>query len=203
VSKKSRGYTSTFPIKLFYTSNISVIFQSAFVENIYFLSSILYRRFRGNPLVGIFGVWEDRDGQNIPVGGLAYWISPPHDFITFIREPLHSLVFTVFVMATCAMFSRMWLYVSKQSAKDVAKKLRDEEMIIKGYQEQSNISVLNRYIPIAATCGGMCIGLITILANLMGCIGSGTGILLSVSIIYGYFEKIANDKKESDIGKVL
>lgn len=76
-------------------------------------------------------------------------------------------------------------------------------MIIKGYQEQSNISVLNRYIPIAATCGGMCIGLITILANLMGCIGSGTGILLSVSIIYGYFEKIANDKKESDIGRVI
>jgi protein transport protein SEC61 subunit alpha len=102
VSKKYRGYTSSLPIRLFYTSNISVIFQSAFVENIYFLSSILYKRFRGNPIVGLFGTWEERNGVNIPIRGLAYWISPPRDIVAFVSEPLHSLIFTVFVMATCA-----------------------------------------------------------------------------------------------------
>jgi protein transport protein SEC61 subunit alpha len=61
---------------------------------------------------------------------------------------------------------------------------------------------LNRYIPIAASCGGMCIGLLSIVADLMGAIGSGTGILLSVSIIYGYYEKIVKDKKDSNIGGV-
>ena len=65
------------------------------------------------------------------------------------------------------------------------------------------ISFFNRYIPVAATCGGMCIGLITIASNLMGVIGSGTGILLSVGIIYGYFEKIAQDKRDSSMGQVL
>jgi protein transport protein SEC61 subunit alpha len=54
---------------------------------------------------------------------------------------------------------------------------------------------LNRYIPIAAILGGMCIGLISIFADLLGAIGSGTGILLSVSILYGYYEKIVKDKK--------
>jgi len=48
--------------------------------------------------------------------------------------------------------------------------------------------VLNKYIPIAATFGGMCIGALTILADFIGVIGSGTGMLLSVTIIYGYFE---------------
>ena len=49
----------------------------------------------------------------------------------------------------------------------------------------------------------MCVGLITIISNLLGAIGSGTGILLSVSIIYGYYEKIASNKKEKDMGAVM
>ena len=47
---------------------------------------------------------------------------------------------------------------------------------------------MNRTIPAAATLGGMCIGLLTIFADFMGAIGSGTGILLAVTIIYDYFE---------------
>lgn len=41
----------------------------------------------------------------------------------------------------------------------------------------------------------MIIGLISIFSDLIGVIGSGTGILLSVSIIYGYYEKLVKDKK--------
>jgi protein transport protein SEC61 subunit alpha len=75
-------------------------------------------------------------------------------------------------------------------------------MTIQGHQEDSIIRTLNRYIPIAAMCGGMCIGLLSIVADLMGAIGSGTGILLSVSIIYGYYEKIVKDKVDNNIGGV-
>jgi protein transport protein SEC61 subunit alpha len=60
-------------------------------------------------------------------------------------------------------------------------------MTISGYQDSSTITVLNKYIPVAAACGGMIIGLISIFSDLMGAIGSGTGILLAVSIIYGYY----------------
>lgn len=45
-----------------------------------------------------------------------------------------------------------------------------------------------RYIPTAAAFGGMCIGALTIVADFMGAIGSGTGILLAVTIVYGLFE---------------
>lgn len=47
---------------------------------------------------------------------------------------------------------------------------------------------MHRYIPTAAAFGGMCIGALTIIADFMGAIGSGTGILLAVTIIYQYFE---------------
>jgi protein transport protein SEC61 subunit alpha len=58
------------------------------------------------------------------------------------------------------------------------------------------LSYLRKYIPIAATFGGMCIGALTIVADFMGAIGSGTGILLAVTIIYGYFETFEKEKQE-------
>lgn len=42
----------------------------------------------------------------------------------------------------------------------------------------------NSYIPVAAAFGGMCIGALTVVADFLGAIGSGTGILLAVTIIY-------------------
>jgi len=59
--------------------------------------------------------------------------------------------------------------------------------------------VLNKYIPIAATFGGMCIGALTILADFIGVIGSGTGMLLSVTIIYGYFEQFKKEKEQGTL----
>lgn len=56
--KKYRGYESRYPIRLFYTSNISVIFQTALVSNMYFMSQILYRKFKGNWLIGLLGTWQ-------------------------------------------------------------------------------------------------------------------------------------------------
>ena len=50
-------------------------------------------------------------------------------------------------------------------------------------------SVLNRYIPTAAMLGGIVIGLLTILGDFLNAIGSSTGILLSVSILYRFHEK--------------
>ncbi len=43
--------------------------------------------------------------------------------------------------------------------------------------------------------GGIIIGLLTILGDVVNAIGSSTGILLSVSIIYRYYEKITQQKK--------
>lgn len=55
---------------------------------------------------------------------------------------------------------------------------------------------MNRYIPTAAAFGGMCIGALTIIADFLGAIGSGTGILLAVTIIYQYYEMLAKEKEQ-------
>merc|ERR1719331_171040 len=52
-SQKQRGQQGTYPIKLFYTSNIPIILQTALVSNLYFFSQLLYKRYRDNIFVNL------------------------------------------------------------------------------------------------------------------------------------------------------
>mmetsp|Transcript_22017 Transcript_22017/g.39607 ORF Transcript_22017/g.39607 Transcript_22017/m.39607 type:complete len:466 (-) Transcript_22017:413-1810(-) len=199
VSTKQRGAQGSYPIKLFYTSNMPIILQTALVSNLYFFSQILYKRFSSNIFVGLLGRWEDPEfspsGSSIPVGGLAYYVSPPQSFSDMLSDPFHTVFYITFVLSTCALFSKAWIDVSNQSARDVARQLRDQQMVLKGHRniEMSMVKELNRYIPTAAAFGGMCIGALTVAADFLGAIGSGTGILLAVTIIYQYFETFVKE----------
>jgi len=197
-SRRVRGYTAPFPIKLFYTSNIPIILQTAFVSNMYFLSQVLHRKFKGNFFVGFIGKWQDFDmaGHSAPVGGMAYYMMPPKDFFDIQRDPLHAILYSTFVMGSCAFFSRIWIDVSGQAPRDVVSNLLDQDMTIEGVGKETMIRYLGRYILTAATFGGICIGALCIFADFMGAIGSGTGIMLAVTIIYGYFEQIAKEKQK-------
>jgi len=195
-NQKYRGQQGSYPIKLFYTSNIPIILQTALVSNLYFFSQLLYKRFNTNILVQLLGRWQDVEGGggSVPVGGLAYYVSPPNSLAEIAYDPVHAIIYFVFILSSCALFSKTWIEVSGSSPKDVARQLMDQDMVIRGYREKSMISVLNRYIPTAAAFGGMCIGALTVFADLMGAIGSGTGILLAVTIIYQYFEMYAKEQ---------
>jgi protein transport protein SEC61 subunit alpha len=196
---KSRGQQGKYPIKLFYTSNMPIILQTALVSNLYFLSQLLYNRYGGNILVRLLGVWKElkeNPGNSVPVSGLAYYISPPQTLSSIVKDPIHAVFYLTFILISCALFSKTWIEVSGSSPKDVAKQFRDQQLILKGHRNNSILHELNRYIPAAAAFGGMCIGLLTILADFLGAIGSGTGILLAVTIIYQYYEMF--EKYNSD-----
>lgn len=196
--QKHRGQEGNYPIKLFYTSNMPIILLSSLVSNLYFISQLLYNRAPTNLLVRLLGMWQEPEGggQKIPVGGIAYYISPPRSLAEIIYDPFHAVFYFVFILTSCALFSKTWIEVSGSSARDVAKQLRDQQMVMKGHRDSALINVLNRYIPTAAAFGGMCIGALSILADLSGAIGSGTGILLAVTIIFGFYESFVKEQKD-------
>ena len=200
--QKYRGQQGTYPIKLFYTSNMPIILQTALVSNLYFVSQLLYNRAPTNILVRLLGKWQDAEGggPTIPVGGIAYYISPPTSFAEIIYDPFHAVFYLIFILTACALFSKTWIEVSGASARDVAKQLRDNEMVMKGHRDSALIHVLNRYIPTAAAFGGMCIGALSVVADFMGAIGTGTGILLSVTIIFQFYEAFVKENAEGGMG---
>jgi protein transport protein SEC61 subunit alpha len=180
-----------------------IILQSALVSNLYFISQLLFKRYGGNFIIQLLGRWQQHEYSNqmIPVGGLVYYISPPGSLTEVAQNPLHAIFYVVFMLSACALFSKTWIEVSGSSANDVAKQLKEQQMFIQGHRDtqQSLKKELNRYIPIAAAFGGMCIGGLTIIADFMGAIGSGTGILLAVTIIYQYFETYEKEKMNGGI----
>jgi len=110
---KYRGQQGSYPIKLFYTSNIPIILQTALVSNLYFFSQLLYKRYSTNFLVRLFGRWQDVDGgggaNSVPVGGLAYYVSPPQSFAEIFYDPFHAFFYLAFILTACALFSKTWI----------------------------------------------------------------------------------------------
>lgn len=194
-SNRIRGASGSYPIKLFYTSNIPIILQTALVSNLYFVSQLLYTRYPNNIFVNIVGRWRtfQDSSQMYPVGGLAYYISRPRNIMAVVEDPVRAVLYLAFILSACGLFSKYWIEVSGSSARDVARQLRDQQMTLKGHRDTSLVKELNRYIPTAAAFGGICIGLLTIMADFLGAIGSGTGILMAVTIIYQYFEIFAKE----------
>ncbi|RKP24918.1 SecY subunit domain-containing protein [Syncephalis pseudoplumigaleata] len=199
-SNRFRGHRATYPIKLFYTSNMPIMLQSALVSNVYMISQLLYTRFPENLLVRLFGVWEPYEGtsQFVATSGLVYYLTPPHNLADAIRDPIHFTIYVIFMLGACALLSKTWIEVSGSSPRDVARQLKEQQIVIAGYRDTSMYKELKRIIPTAAALGGVIIGILSVVADLMGAIGSGTGILLAVTIIYQYFEMFA--KEQGDQG---
>eukprot|EP00636_Phaeomonas_parva_P001268 CAMPEP_0118866038 /NCGR_PEP_ID=MMETSP1163-20130328/10096_1 /TAXON_ID=124430 /ORGANISM="Phaeomonas parva, Strain CCMP2877" /LENGTH=294 /DNA_ID=CAMNT_0006800321 /DNA_START=17 /DNA_END=902 /DNA_ORIENTATION=+ len=194
-SVRQRGLKTSYPIRLFYTSNMPVILHSALVGNVHLISQILFARFPTSRLVRLVGVWKSAGGgrgggQQVPVAGIVYYLSPPLNGAGILRDPVHLVIYAAFVLASCALLSSMWIEVSGSSTRDVAKSFRDQGLVVAGHRDKAIVHVLQRYIPVAASFGGMCVGLLTILADLLGAIGSGTGMLMAVGTIYGYWEML-------------
>ncbi|KRX09224.1 SecY subunit domain [Pseudocohnilembus persalinus] len=200
--QRVKGLIQPYPIKLFYTSNIPIILQSALISNLFFISQMLYRKFGGNFLVGLLGKWQEIEmggHQSVPVGGLAYYISPPQGFTELFTDPIHCAFYIVFMLGTCGLFSKTWIEVSGSGVNDVARQLKEQSLTYKGFTEAGTKKQLKRLIPVAAAFGGICIGALSIIADFMGVIGSGTGMLLAVTIVYGYFEQIRKEKEQGTL----
>ena len=78
-------------------------------------------------------------------------------------------------------------------AHSVAEQIKGIGMQIPGFRRDPRIieQVLSRYIMPLAVMGGLWVGLLAAFADLTGALGTGTGILLTVMIIYNFYEQIS------------
>jgi len=196
-ARNARGKShGSYPIKLFYTSNMPIILQSALTTNVFMISQMLYNRFPDNFLIQLFGVWKNysTSPQQFAVGGLSYFLSAPHSFTEAFSDPVHLFFYLAFTLGSCAFFSYLWLGFSGTAVKDIERQFQEQN-----YEWATSKDQISRYVPIAAVFGGLCIGGLSVVADFLGAIGSGTGILLAVTTIYQYFEIFAKEMAESDV----
>ena len=58
--------------------------------------------------------------RSYPTGGICYYLSPPETLSQIGTDPVHAMVYIIFMLGSCAFFSKTWIDVSGSSAKDVS-----------------------------------------------------------------------------------
>ncbi|KYK24580.1 hypothetical protein AYK26_03315 [Euryarchaeota archaeon SM23-78] len=185
-----RGYGVRWPLHFFYTSNIPVILAAALIANVQ-----LFARLLSNAGINILGTFSG----NTPVSGLAAWLFGPRIVELAIKHSLtfshilQALVYVLFMMLGAMVFSIFWVQTSGLDARSQANQMISSGLQIPGFRKDIRVleRMLNRYIWPLTVVGGLAVGLLAALADIAGALASGTGILLTVMIVYRLYEEIA------------
>jgi len=181
-----KGARGKYPLKFIYASNMPVILTSALLLNVQLFASIFDRI--GIPILGTIS-----NGQ--PISGLALYLSVP-TISTLFTNPLHVLIYAVLFIGSCVLFAWIWVELSGIGPKQVAKQLYDMGMQIPGFRSSRGHfeRILKKYIPAITVMGGAFVGLLAFGADLTSALGGGTGVLLTVGIVYRLYEELAQEQ---------
>ncbi len=193
-----RGFGQKWPLKFIYTSNMPVILIAALVTNFQIVGSSI----AGADGCSILGCFSQGQAQS----GLVYFLQAPTTVVeTFLQSGaiggtgiFHILFYTSVYTFGSILFSIFWMRTSGQDADSVAEQIQDTGMKVPGFRKDKRVikKVLNRYIPALTILSGFSVGLLAALANMTRAAGGGTGILLTVMILYRLYEQLAQKHME-------
>ena len=186
-----RGHGMRWPLRFMYTSNIPVILTAALLANVQLWARLLDNW--GKPILGTFA-------GNVPVSGFVAWVAGLDIVAPLITgsfrsiDIFHSLVYMLFMIAGSVMFSVFWVQTANQDPDSVAKQIMSSGLQIPGFRTNERVlsQILRRYIMPLTVMGAIAVGILASAADLLGALSRGTGILLTVLIIYKLYEDIAN-----------
>ncbi|WP_423995756.1 preprotein translocase subunit SecY [Halorubrum trapanicum] len=201
-----KGARGRFPVKLIYASVLPMILVRALQANIQFLGQILSSQWAGMP--AFLGQYSE---QGQPISGLFYYLNPIQSrsqWMWFLGEipasvepwmiAVRLVIDLTFMIVGGAIFAIFWVETTGMGPEATAKQIQNSGMQIPGFRRNPQVveKVMERYIPQVTVIGGALVGLLAVMANLLGTIGqvSGTGLLLAVSITYKLYEEIAEEQ---------
>ena len=188
-----RGYNVKWPLAFFYASNIPVILTGAFIANLQLFGSMFQNWLGHASFLGNF-----QSGQAI--SGFAYWLGSTNILEALIKGSFrwvymgqaltHILVFIVF----SAIFSIFWVKTSGMDAQAQARNIIRSGLQIPGFRKDERIleTILSRYVMPLTVMGGIAVGLLASVSDVLGTITGGTALLLGTMIIYQFYQNIAN-----------
>ena len=197
-----KGARGRFPVKLIYASVLPMILVRALQANIQFFGQIINSQTTMPTWLGVYA-----DGQ--PVSGFFYYFAPiqsRQDWMWFLgftnAEPWMILtrvaIDLTFMVVGGAIFAIFWVETTGMGPEATARQIQNSGMQIPGFRRNPQVveKVMERYIPQVTVIGGALVGLLAVLANMLGTIGNvtGEGLLLTVSITYKLYEEIAEEQ---------
>src|SRR6056297_3275891 len=198
-----KGARGRFPVKLIYASVLPMILVRALQANIQFAGRILNSTWNAMP------AWLGQYSNGQPTAGLFYYLAPiqtRNDWMWWLAgttaEPWQIMIrvgLDLFIIVVGgAIFAIFWVETTGMGPEATAQQIQNSGMQIPGFRRHPQVieKVMERYIPQVTVIGGALVGLLAVMANMLGTIGqvSGTGLLLTVSITYKLYEEIAEEQ---------
>lgn len=189
-----RGYGVKWPLQFFYSSVLPVILVAALAANVQLFGGLL-EGWLGHPtFIGHFS-------QGQPVSGLSYWISSTNVIQNLIRGSfqssfaLQAVIHLLFYMGFAALFSVFWVKTSNLDETAQAKNILASGLQLPGFRKDPRVleAILKRYIMPLTIMGGLAIGALAAIANLLGALTGGTSILLAVMILFEMYNRIGRE----------
>jgi preprotein translocase subunit SecY len=197
---RARGLGARYPLKFLYVSNIPVILASTVLLNVQLLGMFMSRA--GYPLLGNYGTGSQA------IDGVAYYLSPMPSpmliggyqvylgLISNANEIFHIFAYGIALVALSVIFGWFWVESTGLGASEVASQLGRAGLLIPGFRQDPRVTekILERYIPIITVLGSAAVGILAWFADITGALGTGTGILLTVGILYKFYEDLAQQQ---------
>ncbi|MBL7059166.1 preprotein translocase subunit SecY [Candidatus Pacearchaeota archaeon] len=204
-----RGYGIKWPLSFFYASVIPVIFTAALIANLQLFGGIIENAAMpcliqdgictGSAKMASHFTWLGRfiDGQAI--SGLAFWLGSTNLMELVIRGGflprylIQGLTHLIFFVIFSTLFAIFWVKNSEMNAKAQAHKIASSGLQIAGFRQDVRVleSILDRYIMPLTVMGGIAIGILASITDLLGALVSGTSILLVIMIMFQFYKNIS------------
>ena len=195
-----RGHGIRWPLQFIYTSVIPIILVSSLFATLQLWVRLLQNWTGGNILPILGGYTQG----NVPVGLIAI-LNAPNLVQTIIQSGgqwsiiapvlFNSVIYVLLMMGGAVLFSIFWMQTSNMDARSLADQMLSSGLQIPGFRKDRRIleRLLNRYIMPLTVMGAITVGFLAAIGDLMGALSRGTGILLTVMIIYKLYEDIARE----------
>ena len=187
-----RGYSMKWPLQFFYASVIPVILTAALIANLQLFGGLL-QNWVGHPTF-LGNIVNGR-----AVSGFLYWVGSTNIVERIIQGSWEwrllgqTLGHIIFFAAFASLFSVFWVKTSGMDANNQAQKILNSGLQIPGFRKDERIleSILKRYVMPLTIMGGIAIGLLAALADVLGTLVAGTALLLGIMIIFQFYQNIA------------
>jgi len=204
-----RGYSIKWPLAFFYSSNIPVILTAALIVSLQVFGGIVENAASsclvvGGTCTGLAQIashftWLGHFSSGQAVSGLSFWLGSTNILELIIRGGflpkyiIQGITHVLVYILLSTVFAVFWVKTSGMDAKTQAHKIAASGLQIAGFRQDERVleSILERYIMPLTVMGGITIGFLASITNLMGALISGTAILLVVMIFFQFYQNIA------------
>lgn len=187
-SQRLRGIRRTIPLNFLYVSSIPVIFVAVLGSDIQLFASL--------------ASYISPSASNVlnAVSGLFFFPPPnaniPHSVYAVVLDPLGALEYSIIFIVLSIVFGILWVDVAGLDPATQAQQLVEAGIEIPGMRSNPKVieGILARYIYPLAFFSSIIVGLIAVVATLLGAYGTGIGILLAVTIAIQYYSLLAYER---------